>query len=89
MSTATVERCVAGGQLEQDGRGDVVRQVADDDESLACARLAAAAAKSKLSTSCSMTVTVVGGKLHAQMQGEVVVELDGDDVMGARGECAR
>lgn len=85
-----VERGVAGGQLEQDGRGDVVRQIADDSEEAGADGVRAGSRGGKVEVEDVLfnDGEAIGGESFAEAGGELAVELDGEDMAGLGGKGA-
>ena len=77
-----VEGGVAGGELEQDGRGDVVGQVAGDTEALARGR--GGSGEVEVEHILLDDGYAAGIEVRAQAGGEIAVELDGENAAGAR-----
>jgi hypothetical protein len=79
-----IERCMILSELEQDGGGDVVRQISDDGEGMAgVLRCGGEVEGEDILVDDGDTA---GGEFRAQMRGQVVVELDCEDVRGMGGE---
>jgi hypothetical protein len=76
-----VKRSATGGQFEHDLRGDVVGQVAEDEQRMAC--LGGCRGEVKVENVLLVDSELVGGEAGAEMGCEAWIKLDGDDVRGA------
>ena len=72
------------GQFEQDGRGDVVGQVADDAE--ACAGLGCRGFEIELEDVLHDNSNTVWREAGAERGGQIAIEFDGDDVASTGNE---
>ena len=80
------EGCVRGGEVEQDGRSDVVRQIAGDEER--AAGLCGGGFEIELEHVLCEDGEIFGGNVGAEVRGEFGVQLNGEQMGAAGGEGA-
>lgn len=72
--------------MQQDGRGDVVRQIANDDERLASRARGGSEVKAEDILLDNLDLGLLNGVAAAERGGKRGIEFDGDQMCGARGQ---